>query len=104
MDSNDPYDILGVPPHADDRAVRAAYLDLVRRFPPERFPERFIPVNKAYETLKTEKDRLNHELFDRDPGISSPFQALLVHFARAETRRPDAFEDMKSRLRKCATR
>lgn len=99
----DPYDTLGVQAGADDETVRAAYLELVRRYPPERFPERFARINRAYEALKTEQDRVQHELFDREPGIRSPFEALLVHFSRSHRPKPPAFEEMKERLRRCST-
>ncbi len=99
----DPYRILGVPVGADDKTVRAAYLDLVRKHPPERSPEAFARINRAYEALKTEKDRIHQELFDLDSGIRSPFDALLAHGSPEGRRKPPDFEEMKKRLRKCAT-
>lgn len=98
----DPYTVLGVSVDADDEAVRAAYLELVRRHPPERDPEDFARINRAYEALKTENDRIRHELTDLEPGIRSPFEALLVHGSRAGRRTPPDFEEMKQRLRACA--
>jgi hypothetical protein len=38
---------------------------MVRKFPPERFPEEFQRIRTAYEAIKTEKDRLALTLFDR---------------------------------------
>ena len=39
---SDPYGILGVPPGADEAAIRRRYLELVRQFPPDR--ERFAAI------------------------------------------------------------
>ena len=63
-----PYDILGVPPEADDGTIRSAYLDAIKRFPPERYPERFTAISEAYQALRDEKSRLHYELFDMQPG------------------------------------
>lgn len=51
MEPEDPYRILGVEPDADADAVRKAYLRAVRRHPPERDPEGFSRVRRAYELL-----------------------------------------------------
>lgn len=62
---SDPYLILGVPPDADDATVHAAYLAAVKACPPEWDPQRFAAVRHAYDALRTRRDRLAHELFDR---------------------------------------
>ena len=38
---NEPHQVLGVEPDADDETIRRRYLELVREFPPERNPEKF---------------------------------------------------------------
>lgn len=63
----DPYCLLGVPPSADDAAVRAAYLAAIRDCPPERDRARFEQVRAAYESIAHEGDRLAHALFDTSP-------------------------------------
>lgn len=60
----DPYLTLGVPLDATDEAVHAAYLAAIKACPPERDPRRFAAVRQAYETLRTQRDRLAWELFD----------------------------------------
>ena len=63
----DPFLILGLPREAEslsDTQVQAAYLDLVRRYPPDRYAERFQQIRQAYELLETEKKRLAYELFE----------------------------------------
>ena len=59
-----PYEILGITEDCNDETVKQGYLFMVRRFPPERFPEDFQRIRHAYERIKTEKDRVALELFD----------------------------------------
>lgn len=47
-----PYEILGVPQTATFADVRKAYLAMVRLSPPERDPEGFKSIQKAYSSLK----------------------------------------------------
>jgi len=64
---SDPYLILGIDEDADDAAVEAAYLEGIRRYPPDRDAKRFEALRRAYETLRTRRDRLAYDLFDRTP-------------------------------------
>ncbi len=57
------YDILGIEAGADDEAVKQAYLNMIRRYPPERAPEQFESIRKAYEAVKTSQDRAAYYLF-----------------------------------------
>lgn len=59
----DPFIVLGVPENADDAQVRAAYLEAVRRFPPERAPEMFQYVSEAHKALGDEVSRARVRLF-----------------------------------------
>jgi curved DNA-binding protein CbpA len=45
---SDAYDILGLTPNADEAEIRKRYLELVREFPPDRAPERFMAIRQAY--------------------------------------------------------
>lgn len=85
---SDPYQVLGIARGADDAAVRAAYLAAVRLNPPERDAERFAAVRKAFDAVSSERLRLEHELFDREP----PSIEGLLHLLQADfpPRRPDA--------------
>jgi curved DNA-binding protein CbpA len=60
---SDPYDVLGLTPHAGETEIRQRYLELVRAFPPERAPERFAAVHAAYEALRNPAERLHARLF-----------------------------------------
>ncbi|BCX80750.1 molecular chaperone DnaJ [Methylomarinovum caldicuralii] len=59
----DPYVVLQVGPEADDETIRRAYLDQVRRHPPERDPEIFRQIQWAYEQIRDERSRIHHRLF-----------------------------------------
>lgn len=61
---SDPYLILGLEPGAEDGEIRQAYLEAIRRCPPEKDPVRFQALNQAYEAVKTRKRRLHYRLFD----------------------------------------
>ena len=67
---SDPYEILGLAPDSDDEAIRRRYLELVRKYPPEHYPERFADVRKAYESLRDLNTRLRYRLFEAGKGES----------------------------------
>ena len=58
-----PYIVLGLPRSATDEEIRRRYLELVRKYPPSRAPERFQLVAQAYEAVKTLAARVETELF-----------------------------------------
>ena len=88
---SDPYAVLGVPPNADDAAVRAKYLDLVRRYPPEQAPERFALIRAAYERLRNRDDRLRWRLFEA--GQHDSIDSIIEEVAcRSPRRRPTLAE------------
>jgi curved DNA-binding protein CbpA len=66
----DPYQVLELRPDADDATIRARYLDLVRRWPPEQAPERFAAIRAAYELVRDRDTRLRHRLFDAERTAS----------------------------------
>jgi curved DNA-binding protein CbpA len=85
---SDPYQVLGIARGADDAAVRAAYLTAVRLHPPERDAARFSAVRTAFDAVSSERLRLEHDLFNREP----PTLEGLLHLLQADfsPRRPDA--------------
>lgn len=58
-----PFEILGVSPDADDEAIRRAYLSKVQAYPPERAPEEFQAIRRAYEQIRTPRARIEYALF-----------------------------------------
>jgi|GEM_PF-1591427 len=49
---DDPYQLLGVQPGADERAIKKAYTRLIRQFKPEQAPDHFRRIRDAYERAK----------------------------------------------------
>ena len=79
-----PYEILEVAEGADDAAIKKAYLGMVRRYPPERFPDDFQQSYRAYELIKTEGDRLAYRLFHAVLPAPAEIAALLLRTARGK--------------------
>jgi curved DNA-binding protein CbpA len=99
-----PYDLLGVAPDADDKAVRDAYLKAVKRFPPEHCPEQFSAVNEAYQTIKDEESRLRHILFNTRSTVTSPMDAVRQHFSIGHRRVPPDHQTLMHTLQRYAAR
>ena len=66
----DPYEVLELPRDSGDAEIRRRYLDLVRRYPPDRDPERFATIRQAYEQLRDPVVRMESRLFDLEPDES----------------------------------
>lgn len=49
---------LGIDHTACDREIRERYLALVRQYPPERAPEKFQQITRAYEALRNRRNRV----------------------------------------------
>jgi curved DNA-binding protein CbpA len=88
----DPYQVLGLPPDADDEAIRRRYLALVRLHPPERQPERFAAVRGAYEQLRDQVTRLRHRLFEAGKGET--VDAIIEELSCRRARRRVSFKEM----------
>ena len=62
----DPYRILEVTREAADDEIHLAYLAKVQAFPPDRNPVQFQAIRRAYEAIKTQPLRLQHDLFNSE--------------------------------------
>ena len=60
----DPYAILGLARGCGEADVRRRYLELVRQYPPDRAPDRFAEIRRAYEKLRDPVLRVESKLFD----------------------------------------
>ncbi len=84
------FEILEVPEDADDGQIKKAYLDAVRRYPPERYPEQFQRIRAAFELVATEKDRLRYMLFDTSlPDV----EEIVGVFLESRDRKPLQVKD-----------
>jgi curved DNA-binding protein CbpA len=90
----DPYQVLGLPPDSDDEAIRRRYLELVRQFPPEKHPERFAAIRRAYDSLRDLDTRLRHRLFES--GRHESVDHLIEEIACRITRRRLSLETLLS--------
>lgn len=72
----DPYEVLNLSPLAEETEIRRRYLELVRRFSPEREPEQFAAIHAAYEAVRNPTTRLEALLFRTSPDDSVDSIAL----------------------------
>lgn len=56
------YKILGTTANISQRRVKEKYLQAVRKYPPEEYPEEFEKIRTAYETLKDPMKRKQYDL------------------------------------------
>ncbi|MDR1378668.1 MAG: hypothetical protein LBJ36_06400 [Synergistaceae bacterium] len=83
------YEILKVGRNATPDEVRHAYVRLVRRYPPERFPDKFAAFRKAYQQLLLGEDFLQ-DLFGRMPGESKPLDLAGLLWGDRKELKPEA--------------
>jgi curved DNA-binding protein CbpA len=67
------YKILRIGRDASPEALRKAYVTLVRRYPPEHFPDKFASINQAYQKL-TLADEFIDEALQRTKDNRSPLE------------------------------
>src|SRR5262245_9756550 len=95
---SNPYEVLGLPPDSDDEAIRRRYLELVRQYSPERHPEKFAAVRRAYESLRDLNTRLRHRLFEA--GKHESVDASIEETTCRNSRRRLALPALLALLRK----
>jgi len=96
-----PYLILQVPPDADDKTIRQAYLEAIKVATPERDPGLFQQLTTAYELIKDERARIVHAFIDSRETADTPGEVLAR--ALAWTRlKPLPWEQLELYLRACA--
>ena len=96
------YHTLKVPLNADSETIRQAYLDAIRRHPPEHEPERFRLVGQAYSSIKSENERLRREMglsVQASDSFASPLEALAAFWKADLDPTPPSEEDFHSFLR-----
>lgn len=73
--NENPTNILGVSQDADPGEIRTAYLNKIKEFPPEKFPEEFEQVRDAYTILRDARYRIR--LMLRSVDYEAPVKTLL---------------------------
>jgi len=69
----DYYSTLDIPREAAASDIKKAYFGMVRKYPPERYPEKFMKIREAYEVLIDDKARKQYDAFDSMPDIVKKF-------------------------------
>ena len=68
------YQILEIEEKAEQQTVKKAYFKAIRKYPPDKEPERFQKIREAYEVLMDEEKRAEYDKqFDMDPAFRSAF-------------------------------
>lgn len=75
------YLILGLPLDASDQQIRQRYLELVKRYTPEKEPRRFQEISEAFEQLKNVRARVRSRILG--PLECKDSQQALTRLARA---------------------
>lgn len=75
------YLILGLPLDASDQQIRERYLELVKRYTPEKAPRRFQEISEAFEQLKNIRARVHSRILGPLEGKDS--EQALTRLARA---------------------
>ena len=92
----DPWDVLGLGADSDDEAIRRRYLELVRQFPPEKHPEQFAAIRRAFDSLRDLTTRLRFRLFEA--GKHDTVDAIIEELACRNLRRRVPLETLLSML------
>jgi len=72
MEYKDYYEVLGVPKDADEKAIKAAFRKLARKYHPDVNPDKaeaerkFKEINEAYEVLSDKEKRQKYDQFGAD--------------------------------------
>jgi curved DNA-binding protein CbpA len=70
-----PHSILGISENSGAEEIRSAYLEKIKKCPPDRAPEAFERIRDAYEMLNDPRRLAAAKLFSGDPQM--PFCDLL---------------------------
>ncbi|HNH50618.1 MAG TPA: DnaJ domain-containing protein, partial [Myxococcota bacterium] len=81
MEEVNPYARLGVERDADAKAIKKAYVGLIRQFPPETHPEEFKAIRAAYELLSDPEARARYDEERRDYAELSEVEARALKVA-----------------------
>lgn len=90
----DPYLTLGVARDATDEIIHQAYLTAVRDCPAERDPQAFQFIRSAYESIRTEKSRLDYALFNTDPPTPADLLQRLMKGSQPQRPGVELFREL----------
>ena len=83
-----PFFVLDVPEDASDEQIKKQYLALIKKYSPDRAPEKFSAIRRAYEAIKNEQARIETRLFYLNAAIPfSPEEIPDTDFVPAQRQR-----------------
>lgn len=86
--NEDPFAELGVDENADDETIKRRYLALVRAYPPDREPERFQVLRRAYEAISGKRERVGQRLLHTSGTALERLKLHCLAAPGAERQRP----------------
>ncbi|OHD49595.1 MAG: hypothetical protein A2096_01115 [Spirochaetes bacterium GWF1_41_5] len=72
-----PYEALNLPDDADDGIIRRAYLEMVKKYTPEKDPDKFRAVNEAYALIKDAEARARLRVFGMKENGTNKLEDLV---------------------------
>lgn len=87
----DYYGTLNIAPSASVPEIKKAYFSLVRKYPPDRYPDDFMKIREAYEVLVDENTRRQYD----EVGALPPVAKLYIDAGRQALDRKDPEEAIR---------
>ncbi|PKM79097.1 MAG: hypothetical protein CVU88_07535, partial [Firmicutes bacterium HGW-Firmicutes-13] len=82
----DYYEILGIDRGSTQIEIKKAYFSLVRKYPPDRFPNEFKEIREAYETLSSKETREEYDsIVSLFPAVRKTFEYARKVLEEGET-------------------
>lgn len=75
------YYILGLDTDASEAEIRDQYLELVKRYPPEKYPRRFQDITESYERIKSKRQAIKSRVLSAVQNSDS--EAALAALGRS---------------------
>ena len=75
-----PYEILSVTPESSEKAIRASFRELSKKYHPDKNPDeqdRYLLITKAYEALTDPVGKANYEKYGNPDGPGS-FRVIFI--------------------------
>ena len=81
------YKILNIKVCDNDTTVREAYLKRLKQYSPEKFPEEYKIIRKAYEKIQTRQKRIEYFLLDYDQDFNfDDYERLFLKIDKSITK------------------
>lgn len=94
-----PYKLLQVTTAATDIEIKEAYIRMVKKYSPDRSPEKFMEIREAYEKISSLKKRITYRLFSVDDF--DPKQIVDIFLKSKERNRIQPKEFIETIFKKC---